>query len=141
MYVVIDDDYDVEYVIPYASYLSGLPIPIIYGTAWKKEKTAELVVKAVLAGFRAVDTACQPKHYNEELVGQAVATLQQKHGLKRQDLFLQTKFTSLNGQDPHKIPYDKNAPLVEQVKQSFATSLINLQTDYLDSLVMHSPMS
>lgn len=36
---------------------------IVYGTAWKKERTADLVVKAVLAGFRGVDTACQPKHY------------------------------------------------------------------------------
>ena len=45
--------------------LSGLPVPIIYGTAWKKERTAELVVAAVLAGFRGIDTACQPKHYQE----------------------------------------------------------------------------
>lgn len=36
---------------------------ILYGTAWKKERTADLVVKAVLAGFRGIDTACQPKHY------------------------------------------------------------------------------
>jgi diketogulonate reductase-like aldo/keto reductase len=36
---------------------------IIYGTAWKKEATTDLVVKAVLNGFRAIDTACQPKHY------------------------------------------------------------------------------
>lgn len=36
---------------------------IIYGTAWKKDATTDLVVKAVLGGFRAIDTACQPKHY------------------------------------------------------------------------------
>ncbi|TFY82178.1 hypothetical protein EWM64_g1839 [Hericium alpestre] len=29
---------------------------IIYGTAWKKERTAALVVSAVLNGFRAIDT-------------------------------------------------------------------------------------
>ena len=45
--------------------MSGLPVPIIYGTAWKKERTAELVIAAVLAGFRGIDTACQPKHYQE----------------------------------------------------------------------------
>ena len=55
-------------------------------------------------------------------------------------MFLQTKFTSLNGQDPNNIPYNKNAPLTEQVQQSFAKSLENLKTDYLDSLVLHSPM-
>jgi aryl-alcohol dehydrogenase-like predicted oxidoreductase len=27
-----------------------------------------------------------------------------------------------------------------QVRQSFATSLVNLGTDYVDSLVLHSPL-
>jgi diketogulonate reductase-like aldo/keto reductase len=53
---------------------------------------------------------------------------------------LQTKFTSINGQDPNNIPYDKTAPLEEQVKQSFQKSLENLRTDYIDSLVLHSPL-
>ena len=38
---------------------------IKYGTAWKKEKTSEYVYQAIQAGFRHIDTACQPKHYNE----------------------------------------------------------------------------
>ena len=29
---------------------------MIYGTAWKKDRTAQLVVAAVLQGFRAIDT-------------------------------------------------------------------------------------
>jgi hypothetical protein len=33
---------------------------ILYGTAWKKERTCDLVVEAVRAGFRGIDTACQP---------------------------------------------------------------------------------
>lgn len=41
---------------------AGKPF-IIYGTAWKKERTAELVAEAVRSGFRFIDTACQPKHY------------------------------------------------------------------------------
>jgi len=116
----------------------------------------------------------------------------------------QTKFTGLGGQDPNNIPYDKNAPLKDQVccrdwelklpqnrfsvhiqntkhcsypnmpfrmmlmhcclpcegntcnradltqhyifhralqvLQSFQRSLQNLQTAYVDSLVLHSPM-
>jgi len=120
---------------------SNVQMPrLIYGTAWKKERTTELVVKAVLAGFRGIDTACQPKHYQEDLVGAALLELQQKHGIKREDLFLQTKFTSLDGQDPARIPYDKAAPLQDQVRQSFAKSLSNLHTTYIDSLVLHSPM-
>ena len=42
----------------------GVQMPrLIYGTAWKKEATTGLVVKAILNGFRGIDTACQPKHY------------------------------------------------------------------------------
>jgi ABC-type Zn2+ transport system substrate-binding protein/surface adhesin len=33
------------------------PLPyIVYGTAWKKERTKSLVVQAITAGFRAIDT-------------------------------------------------------------------------------------
>jgi hypothetical protein len=50
--------------------LSGVRMPkMLYGTAWKKDHTVDLVVQAVLAGFRGIDTACQPKHYREDLVG------------------------------------------------------------------------
>ncbi|MGD9591098.1 MAG: aldo/keto reductase family protein [Candidatus Berkiella sp.] len=112
---------------------------IIYGTAWKKEQTAALVIKAVKNGFRAIDTACQPKHYNEPGVGQALKELE-KSGITRDKLFLQTKFTDVIGQDPNSIPYDSRATLTEQVQQSFAISKQNLNTDYIDSLVLHSPL-
>jgi len=118
----------------------GAKMPkIIYGTAWKKERTTDLVIEAVKAGFRGIDTACQPKHYAEALVGDALRLLQGS-GIKREDLFIQTKFTPLEGQDPNNIPYDKDASLSEQVSQSFETSKKNLKTDYIDSLVLHSPL-
>ena len=44
---------------------------IIYGTAWKEEQTTELVELAIDQGFRAFDTANQPKHYQEGLLGEA----------------------------------------------------------------------
>src|SRR5438034_365577 len=47
----------------------------IYGTAWKKEATTALVRTAVTAGFKAIDTANQPRHYSEPLVGDALAAL------------------------------------------------------------------
>lgn len=112
---------------------------IIYGTAWKKENTTELVVKAIKLGFRGIDTACQPKHYEEKLVGDALEILK-NDGISRDDIFIQTKFTPLRGQDPNKIPYDKNATLEKQVEQSFKVSQNNLKTTYLDSLVLHSPL-
>ncbi|MDP3266791.1 MAG: aldo/keto reductase [Sulfuricurvum sp.] len=112
---------------------------LIYGTAWKKEHTADLVVQAVLSGFRGIDTACQPKHYNEQLVGEALKRLR-VHGITREELFVQTKFTPLSGQDPQRIPYDPNATLDVQVAQSFESSKRNLGTEYVDSLVLHSPL-
>ncbi len=112
------------------------PMKLIYGTAWKKERTAELVELALRTGFRGIDTACQPKHYNEPGVGLGISN----SGIDRSELFLQTKYTSVNGQDPLSIPYDPSAPLEIQITKSLETSLKNLRTDYLDSLVMHSPM-
>ena len=41
---------------------------MIYGTAWKKERTLPLVLQALEAGFRRIDTAAQLKHYEEPLV-------------------------------------------------------------------------
>jgi diketogulonate reductase-like aldo/keto reductase len=113
---------------------------IIYGTAWKKSETAHWVGKAIRQGFRGIDTACQPKHYDEAGVGAGVAR-SLRGTLARTDLYLQSKFTSVSGQDPMRIPYDPNAPLPEQVAQSFAASLRNLQTAYLDCLVLHSPLA
>ncbi|CAN0074581.1 unnamed protein product [Discosporangium mesarthrocarpum] len=114
--------------------------PILYGTAWKKEKTAELVRLAVKSGFRGIDTACQPKHYDEAGVGEGWSTAAQEVGLNREDLFIQTKFTPLRGQDQQSVPYDPTAPLAEQVRQSVSKSLENLKTTYLDSLILHSPL-
>ena len=116
---------------------SGVKMPaIVYGTAWKEDRTADCVAKALDSGFRGIDTACQPKHYFEPGVGEGIA----KSGLKREDIYLQTKFTGINGQDPNRIPYDPAAPLAERVEQSVAVSFENLKTDYLDSLVLHGPL-
>lgn len=114
---------------------------IIYGTAWKKERTAPLVEQAIRFGFRGIDTACQPKHYHEAGVGEGIAACINDGLLSRNGLYLQTKFTPVDGQDPSNIPYDPNAKLDEQVQQSFQASLKNLQTDYLDCLTLHSPLS
>jgi diketogulonate reductase-like aldo/keto reductase len=110
---------------------------VIYGTAWKKEATTHLVTKAVSLGFKAIDTANQPRHYQESLVGEALAALAKK-GFPRDKLFIQTKFTPVDGHD-HRIPYDPSASLTTQVRQSFASSLENLRTDYVDSYLLHGP--
>ena len=115
-----------------------VPIPsFMYGTAWKEEGTSQWVQLAVASGFRAIDTANQLIHYQEALVGEALQTLE-KEGIERDSLFLQTKFTSADGQD-HRTPYDASADLTTQVKQSFDSSLTHLGTEYLDSYVLHGP--
>jgi diketogulonate reductase-like aldo/keto reductase len=119
----------------------GTRVPLLlYGTAWKKERTAGLVERALSLGFRGIDTACQPKHYDEAGVGAGVAAGLGRR-LGRQELYLQTKFTPLSGQDPQRIPYDPQAELAEQVRQSCGVSLRQLGTTYLDCLVLHSPLS
>ncbi len=112
---------------------------LLYGTAWKKETTAHCVEMAISQGFRGIDTACQPKHYNEAGVGMGLAKAYEK-GLKREELFIQTKFTPLGGQDPKNIPYDPRESIEKQIATSCALSQKNLQTTYLDSYVLHSPI-
>jgi len=117
---------------------NGVPIPsLMYGTAWKKEATTELVQLAVASGFTAIDTANQLIHYEEALVGEALQALAKK-GIERDSLFLQTKFTSVDGQGG-RAPYDPSADLTTQVRQSFDSSLNHLGTDYVDSYILHAP--
>ena len=46
---------------------------LLYGTAWKKADTERLVTMALQEGFRGIDTACQPRHYDEPGVGAGIA--------------------------------------------------------------------
>ena len=113
----------------------GMKLPaIIYGTAWKKDATTALVEKALAAGYRAFDTANQKKHYSEDLAGIAIRA----SGLPRAELFLQSKYTSPDGQD-HRMPYDPADDVATRVRSSFAGSLKNFGVDYLDSFLQHGP--
>ena len=118
---------------------TGTP-DFLYGTAWKEDRTAQLVELAIHQGFRGIDTANQRKHYFEAAVGEGIAACYQAGTVTRSDLFLQTKFTYQRGQD-HRLPYDPAAALSEQVAQSMTSSLEHLGTDYVDSYVLHGPAS
>ncbi len=110
----------------------------LYGTAWKEDATERLTRLAIEAGFRGIDTANQRRHYFEEGVGAAVAGAIADGLVRREELFLQTKFTSVDGQD-HRLPYDPDADIATQVRQSFASSLEHLRVDTIDSYVLHGP--
>lgn len=119
--------------------VAGISVPtFIYGTAWKEDQTERLTRLAIEAGFRAIDTANQRRHYFEAGVGAAVAGAIRDQILRREDVFLQTKFTYAAGQD-HRLPYDPNADATTQVQESFASSLEHLQVDTIDSYVLHGP--
>ncbi|MBI4565455.1 MAG: aldo/keto reductase [Planctomycetes bacterium] len=112
----------------------------LYGTAWKEDRTAALTELALRMGFRGIDTANQRRHYFEAGVGEGLTAAYRAGVVKREDLFLQTKFTHQAGQD-HRLPYDPAADLSTQVAQSTASSLEHLGTDYVDSFIMHGPSS
>lgn len=64
-------------------------IPVfLYGTAWKKDRTADLVYTAVHAGFRGIDTAAQPRHYQEPLVGDGIRRAIAEGVVRREDLYV-----------------------------------------------------
>jgi diketogulonate reductase-like aldo/keto reductase len=121
--------------------VEGARIPrFLYGTAWKEDRTEALTELALRMGFRGIDTANQRRHYVEVGVGDALAKAYRENLVIREELFLQTKFTYLPGQD-HRLPYDPSADLPTQVAQSMASSLEHLGTDYIDSYVLHGPSS
>ncbi|MFT3698100.1 MAG: aldo/keto reductase [Kofleriaceae bacterium] len=99
---------------------------ILYGTAWKESRTESLTALAIAEGFRAIDTANQRKHYFEEAVGRAL----------QPGLFIQTKFTHRAGQD-ERLPYDEHAPIEDQVRQSYDSSIAHL--GHVDSYLLHGP--
>jgi diketogulonate reductase-like aldo/keto reductase len=61
---------------------------LIYGTAWKKDRTAEFVYRALKTGFRAIDTAAQPRHYQENLVGDGIRSAIKEGLVTRDELYV-----------------------------------------------------
>lgn len=60
----------------------------IYGTAWKKSQTKRLIKEALAHGFRRVDTAAQPRHYQEPLVGDALRETFEEGLVKREEIYV-----------------------------------------------------
>ena len=110
----------------------------LYGTAWKEDETQRLTELAIRNGFRGIDTANQRRHYHEAAVGAGIGAVIASGLVTRDELFLQTKYTFQRGQD-HRLPYDPNSPIATQVEQSFTNSLEHLDTDWIDSYLLHGP--
>lgn len=68
--------------------------PMMYGTAWKKDRTADLVYEAIKAGFRGIDTAAMKKHYDEALTGEGIRRAIREGLVSRKDLFVSIHATA-----------------------------------------------
>lgn len=106
----------------YAILNNGVKMPRVgYGVYQvSNEECERCVLDALEVGYRAIDTA--QSYGNEAAVGSAL----HKSGLSRQEVFLTTKIWISNGG-------------YEKAKISIDKSLSNLQTDYIDLLLIHQP--
>ena len=104
---------------------NGLIIPNIGLGAWyiKDQKIIDdMIYNAYQAGFRHIDPAS--KYQNEKLIGNAI----KKYNIDRANIFLTSKLWKDDK------GYEKTLKAVVQI-------LNNLQTDYLDLLLIHWPMT
>lgn len=106
---------------------------------------ADMVKTAVKVGYRLFDTA---DDYRGELgIGMAVRELN-KEGINREELFLQTKISDNNAHEDEPLKgiyfnptseFMQRHTVAELVREKVATSLRDMKTDYIDSLLIHYP--
>lgn len=106
----------------YVTLNNGVKMPKLgYGVyQTPPEETEACISEAICAGYRSIDTA--QAYGNEEGVGNAIA----KSGLPREEFFITTKVWITNAG-------------YEKAEASIAESLIKLQTEYIDLLLIHQP--
>ena len=106
----------------YVTLNNGVKMPMLgYGVyQTPPEETEKCVSEAIQVGYRSIDTA--QAYGNEAGVGNALA----KCGLSREEFFITTKVWISNAG-------------YEKAKASIEESLKNLQTSYIDLLLIHQP--
>ncbi|KAH7717027.1 oxidoreductasealdo/keto reductase family protein [Aphelenchoides avenae] len=107
---------------------TGLEMPLVgFGTyKIRSQEEMDVAVDAALAsGYRHVDTARM--YANEAELGNSLEKLLPKHGLKREDVFLTTKYA----------PPEDGAD--EKLPQYMQESLDKLKTSYVDLVLIHYP--
>ena len=106
----------------YLTLNTGMQMPLIgFGTFMLGGETCKnAVAEAIKNGYRMIDTA--EAYGNEKEVGEGI----RQSGIDRRELFLVTKV---------------NFKSYENAEQSVLQSLTNLQTDYIDLLLLHWPFA
>ncbi len=108
--------------IPTTTLPTGAKIPVFgFGTYKVTHKVYETVSHALALGYRHIDTA--QMYGNEAEVGRAIAD----SGIARNELFLTSKLDNGN-HDP------------KDARTSFAHTLADLRTDYVDLFLIHWPL-
>ena len=111
---------------------SGLSIPLIGLGTWDMQgpTCSEIVQEALEIGYRHIDGASM--YENEIEVGKGVSD----SGVDREEIFLTTKINT-TGWTPSK----GNGPFLQNkdIAKSFEKSLLDLNTDYVDLLLIHWP--
>ncbi len=111
--------------IPLVKFDNGQEIPQVGLGTWQSKDLNQYNTAfevAIEAGYRHLDTA--QAYNNEEFLGAAW----QESDLKREELFITTKIAVQN--------FGKH-----KAARSFAKSLERLQTDYVDLLLLHFPVT
>jgi 2,5-diketo-D-gluconate reductase A len=109
-------------MIPTITLNNGVEMPILGFGVFQipAEETEQVVIEAIAAGYRALDTAAS--YGNEEAVGRGIRA----SGVSRDELFVTTKlWVEHQGE--------------EKARRAFEASLEKLGLDYLDLYLIHQP--
>ncbi len=115
---------------------------IVYGAKSKGDETGKFVTQAIRAGFRHIATGGFHSEYNEQGAGIGW----KESGVPRNELYLQTLFVarSVNGYGTQNCmvvdscPPSTSLSIEDQVHLSIKSSLHNLQTTYIDAVLVHN---
>ncbi|KAJ8031685.1 Alcohol dehydrogenase [NADP(+)] A [Holothuria leucospilota] len=112
----------------YATFSNRLKVPLIGLGTWKSEpgEVKKAIKAAIDAGYRHIDGAYS--YQNEVEVGEAYKEKMADGTVKREELFVTTKIWG-------------HFYRPERVEHALRLSLKDLQLDYVDLYLMHSPMA
>lgn len=112
----------------------------------QNEEMAFVVKECVKAGYKLIDTS---DDYEGEMgIGLGVSNLIDEGFCKREDIFLQTKVSNNDSYNDEPLraiyfteysPYMKRHSIDSIVREKVETSLREMRTDYLDSVLIHFP--